>query len=74
MDYDFWIEIWRNYGHIWNQLPQICHNAGFHVKQKNFELETKNILLGEKLRSISSYSVRMRESSAPVSEILPRET
>ena len=75
MDYNFWIEIWKNYCHIWNQPPQICHNARFHVKQKNFELETKNVLLGHNLKSyggslrIQSECGKMRTRITPNTDI-----
>ena len=42
----FWAGIWKQYSHIWNQLPRICLIPKFHEKTKMPKLGTKNALFG----------------------------
>ena len=42
----FWIRIFKNCCHIWNQHPWIYQNPKLCAKQKNFKFETKYALCG----------------------------
>ena len=54
----FWVEIWKQFFHIWNQLSQICIIAKFCKKQKCLNLGPKMLILvflGWNLKTIMSY-------------------
>ena len=40
----FWLQVLKNYCHIWNQHPQICQTAKFQEKTKMPKFVTKNAL------------------------------
>ena len=42
----FWTAIWKQYCHIWNQLPQICLTAKFGGKTKLPKFGNKNAWFG----------------------------